>query len=144
MHYIYIYQYTLAIDGSSNNSIEKMNPLTVYIYDQSCGAVCTRFLDICACHLKQMQKQSSLKWMQLLLSMVLHGTIALGSVLITHLLTWDVITLQHANSSIYIIGCPCHIVHNIAGKANDAFEKAYCIVGYFPKVQIFPIGEPLA
>ena len=32
--------------------------------------------------------------------------------------------VQHANLAIYIMGCPCHIVvHNIAGKADNAFEK---------------------
>ena len=39
--------YALAIDGSSDNNIEKMNPLTVRIFDESCGIVCTRFLDMC-------------------------------------------------------------------------------------------------
>ena len=38
--------YALAIDGSSDNSIE-MNPLTVRIFDQVSGTVCTRFLDMC-------------------------------------------------------------------------------------------------
>ena len=27
------------------------------------------------------------------------------------------------NPAIYIMGCPCHIVHNTAGKAADAFEE---------------------
>ena len=31
--------------------------------------------------------------------------------------------IQGVNSAIYIMGCPCHIVHNIAGKASHAFES---------------------
>lgn len=33
-------------------------------------------------------------------------------------------TSQEKNEAIYIMGCPCHIVHNTAGKAGDAFYKA--------------------
>ena len=33
-------------------------------------------------------------------------------------------TRIHAkNEAVYIMGCPCHIVHNTAGKAADAFES---------------------
>ena len=27
------------------------------------------------------------------------------------------------NSSVYLMGCPCHILHNTAAKAGLAFEK---------------------
>ena len=30
-----------------------------------------------------------------------------------------------ANPAVYICGCPCHIVHNIASKADDAFEQVH-------------------
>ena len=39
--------YDLAIDGSSDNGVEKMNPLTVRIFDNKCGMVTTHFLDMC-------------------------------------------------------------------------------------------------
>ena len=33
-------------------------------------------------------------------------------------------TCIHAkNEAVYIMGCPCHIVHNTVGKAADAFES---------------------
>ena len=28
-----------------------------------------------------------------------------------------------ANAAVSVVGCPCHIVHNIAGKAGEAYEK---------------------
>lgn len=38
--------YALAIDGSMDTGVEKMNPLTVRIFDPDCGAVTTHFLDM--------------------------------------------------------------------------------------------------
>ncbi len=39
--------FAVAIDGSSDSGIEKMNPLTVRIFDINRGVVCTQFLDMC-------------------------------------------------------------------------------------------------
>ena len=39
--------FSFAIDGSSDNDIEKMNPLTVQLFDVNCGNVGTQFLDMC-------------------------------------------------------------------------------------------------
>ena len=37
--------FSIAIDGSSDNDLEKMNPLTVRIFDVNCGNIRTQFLD---------------------------------------------------------------------------------------------------
>lgn len=39
--------YSLAIDGSNDSGIEKMNPMTVRLYEPSTGRIVTRFLDMC-------------------------------------------------------------------------------------------------
>ena len=39
--------FSLAIDGSSDTGIEKMNPLTIRVYDDSRGIVHTQILDMC-------------------------------------------------------------------------------------------------
>ena len=39
--------YSLATDGSNNNGLKKMNPLTVQIYDVNLKRVKTSFLDMC-------------------------------------------------------------------------------------------------
>ena len=39
--------YSLATDGSNDTGIEKMNPMTVRLYDASKGRIITRFLDMC-------------------------------------------------------------------------------------------------
>ena len=39
--------YSLATDGSNYTGLQKMNPLTVRIFDTNRGCVTTRFLDMC-------------------------------------------------------------------------------------------------
>ena len=39
--------YSLSTDGSNDTGLEKMNPLTVRLYDSSKSRVITRFLDMC-------------------------------------------------------------------------------------------------
>lgn len=39
--------FSIAIDGSNDNGLEKMNPMTVRIYDVTRSKVVTQFLDMC-------------------------------------------------------------------------------------------------
>lgn len=39
--------FSVAIDGSSDTGVEKMNPLTIRIFDVTQGVVSTQFLDMC-------------------------------------------------------------------------------------------------
>ena len=39
--------FSLAIDGSNDNGMQKMNPVTVRLFDATSGHVSTRFLDMC-------------------------------------------------------------------------------------------------
>lgn len=39
--------FALSIDGSSDTGVEKMNPLTIRIFDINRGVVSTQFLDMC-------------------------------------------------------------------------------------------------
>ena len=43
-------QYSLLIDGSNDSGLEKINTITVKIFDAICGRVCCRFLDMCIYH----------------------------------------------------------------------------------------------
>lgn len=36
-----------AIDGSNDNDLQKMNPMTVRMFDSSRGRICTGFVDMC-------------------------------------------------------------------------------------------------
>ena len=37
----------LAIDGSNDTGLEKLNPMTVHLFDSDCGIVTTQLLDMC-------------------------------------------------------------------------------------------------
>ena len=39
--------FSMCIDGSNNTGLEKMNPITVKLFDVNRGRVVTRFLDMC-------------------------------------------------------------------------------------------------
>ena len=39
--------FSLAVNGSNDNGIHKMNPVTVRIYDSDTGRIGTRLLDMC-------------------------------------------------------------------------------------------------
>ena len=39
--------FALAVDGSNDTGLQKMNPLTVRIFDYDDGVVSTKFLDMC-------------------------------------------------------------------------------------------------
>ena len=119
--------FSLAVDGSSDSDVEKMNPLTVKFFDISRSKASTQFLDMC---------MSSISTAEGIFSKV-------DSVLETHDISWDNCVgfgldntsvnmgchnsiksrVLQKNPSIYIMGCPCHIVHNTAGKAGQAFEE---------------------
>lgn len=36
--------------------------------------------------------------------------------------------VQEKNSSVYFMGCPCHVVHNAAGKASDKFAEVSSVL----------------
>ena len=96
------------------------------IFDINRGMVCTQFLDMC------MSSSSTAE-----------GIFAkMQGVMQKHQISWDNCVgvgvdntsvnmgcnnsiktrVLQQNGAIYIMGCPCHIVHNTAGKAAEACE----------------------
>ena len=118
--------YSVAIDGSSDNGVEKMNPLTVRIINAESGMVHTHFLDMCMSSrstaegiFSKMQdalQKHQISWMNCVGIAVDNTSVNMGcrNSIKTR--------IQEANAAIYVMGCPCHIVHNIAVKASKAFE----------------------
>ena len=39
--------FAVAVDGSNDTGLEKMNPMTVRLFDDTRGEVVTQFLDMC-------------------------------------------------------------------------------------------------
>ena len=122
------YPFSVSVDGSSDTGVEKMNPMTIRIFDINRGSVTAQFLDMC---------MSSSSTAQGIFT-------RMNEVLQSNAITWKTCVglgvdntsanmgcrnsiktrVQEKNEAIYIMGCPCHIVHNTAGKAGDAFYKA--------------------
>lgn len=118
--------FSVAIDGSTDTGVEKMNPLTVRILNTQNGMVHSQFLDMCMSSqstaegiFQKMQdalQKHEISWENCVGLAVDNTSVNVGrrNSLMTR--------LQEVNPSIYTMGCPCHIVHNICGKASSAFE----------------------
>ena len=119
--------FSLAVDGSSDSDVEKMNPLTVRLFDVNRGSVCTQFLDMCMsssstaegifAKMEEAMKSHNIPWTNCVGLSVDNTLVNMGcrNSIKTRVLD--------KNSATYIMGCLCHIVHNTAGKAADAFEE---------------------
>jgi len=120
--------FALAIDGSNDSDLQKMNPLTVRVFDDSCGRVCTRFLDMCLTSgtdagtaakifeaMDAALQSRDIPWVNCIglsvdntsVNMGKHNSIRSRAV--------------QKSPSVHVMGCPCHIVHNTAQKAGQAF-----------------------
>ncbi|KAK1898802.1 Methionine-rich protein [Dissostichus eleginoides] len=98
--------FTLITDGSNDTGREKMNPLTVRVYDSYTSKVVHRFLDMCptsgpSCGTAEVIYQKMDEALQKCHTME------------------KLILKEHG--SIYIHGCPCHIIHNTAKEAGLGF-----------------------
>ena len=119
--------YAVAIDGSSDTGIEKMNPLTVRLFDTTQNIVCTQFLDMCMSSsssaegifskMEEVLTRHGISWQNCVGIGVDNTSVNLGcrNSIKTRIL--------QRNPQVYVMGCPCHIVHNTAGKAAAAFEQ---------------------
>ena len=123
--------FVLVIDGSSDNGIEKMKPLSVRFFDVNTRWVVTEFLNIC------LTTGKTASTADIILSK-LEEALALNQV------PWENyfgIAMDDAsvnmdgynsfksrvlqkNSTTYVMGCPWRIVHNMADKASQAFGAA--------------------
>ena len=122
--------FAIAVDGSNDTGLNKMNPVTVRIFDEHTGKIVTRFLDMCATsgstaaaifetiHDRLTQLLGISNPWDLCTSVGVDNT----SVNIGVRNSIKTRVLQH-NSAIYSSGCPCHILHNAGQKAAEAFNK---------------------
>ena len=121
--------FALAIDGSHDSGLEKMNPVTVRIFDPNQGHAATRFLDMCltsgsgsataAAIFKAMDgalQSRNIPWVNCVglsvdntsVNMDKHNSIQTRAI--------------EKNPALCMMGCPCHILHNTARKAGDVFR----------------------
>ena len=144
--------FALAIDGSNDTGLEKMNPMTVRLFDSDHGIVTTQLLDMCL--------TSGTYILALCIPVYVcvneyatypgpqSGTAAsifakMDDVLQSNNIPWDncvgigvdntsvnlgrsnsILTrVQQKNPATYFMGCPCHIVHNMATKASGSVTR---------------------
>lgn len=111
-----IHPYSLSIDGSNDTGLEKMNPVTVRIYDINQNCIVTRFLDMCTTTLSTADALYSTlngrlvellhctdPWVMCTSFGVDNTSVNIG--IHKSLKT----RVQLNNSSVYFNGCPCHI-----------------------------------
>lgn len=125
--------FSLAIDGSNDTGLQKMNSVTVGRFDSTKGRVCTRVLNMCltkgteagtaeAIFRAMDEASQDIPWKNCIgvsvdntsVNMGRHNSIRSRSLV--------------KNPNIYFMGCPYHIVHNTAHKAGEVF----CEVSYSP------------
>ena len=122
--------FSICIDGSNDTELEKMNPITVRIYDATSNMVVTRFLDMCtttgataeAIYNTMNVRLGSLlncpnPWMLCTSVGVDNTSVNIG--------VRDSIKTRvlRQNPAVYFNGCPCHIIHNAAQKAGECFSE---------------------
>ena len=123
--------FALAVDGSSDTGVEKMNALTIRIFDGNRGMVSTQFLDMCMSSsstaegiftaMQYVLTKHDISWINCIGIGLDNTSVNMGcrNSIKTRIL--------QQNPAVYVMGCPCHIVHNIARKAGNAFEQVRCV-----------------
>ena len=102
-----------------------MNPMTVKLFDINSHKVQQRFLDMCTTNsgtadeifqkMSDVFKENDLTWNQCV-GLSVHNTgINLG------IRNGLKAKMLRVNENVYVMGCPRHIIHNTAMKANKAF-----------------------
>ena len=140
--------FSLAIDGSNDSGLQKMNPVTVRVFDPNTGHVGTRLLDMCLTAgtgsataasiftaMDNALESREIPWTNCISLSVDNTSVNMGK---HNSIRSRAVT---KNSSIYMMGCPCHILHNTAQKASQAFGHV-CINLCFSIVYLtaFQIG----
>ena len=118
--------YSLLIDGSNDTSLEKLNPLTVKIYDSTRKQVCTQLLDMCTTSGRDCGTAATIfNKMDAVLSkysIPWHNCIGFGvdNTSVNVGLRHSISTLVKEKTSMcYFMGCPCHLIHNIACHSSN-------------------------
>lgn len=123
--------FSLGTDGSSDTDVNKMNPVTMRIFDVNTSkTVTTHFYDICVTTgrdaskaaeifevVKSKFEQDNIPWCNAV-SLSIDNT---NSMIGAHNSFASRCKVQ--NQEIYVCGCPCHLANIAASHAHDAFAE---------------------
>ncbi|XP_034093505.1 uncharacterized protein LOC117560670 isoform X2 [Gymnodraco acuticeps] len=134
--------FTLGTDGSNDTGLEKMNPLTVRIFDTN--KVAHRFLDMCTTSgrscgtteviytkINDTLQENDIPWRNCVGLSIDNAPVNTGA------RNSISARMLKENGSIYIHGCPCHIIHNTAKHAGQKFME---ISGFDPEDRTVDVG----
>ena len=122
--------FSLCIDGSSDTNLQKMNPLTVRVFDINSSKVAMRFFDMCTTSgtdaataeaiftkINDVIGAQSISWTNCVGMGMDNTSVNMGrhNSIMTR--------VRSTNSSVYSMGCPCHIAHNTASTAAGSFRN---------------------
>ncbi|XP_058881945.1 uncharacterized protein LOC117403636 [Acipenser ruthenus] len=118
--------YTLSTDGSNDTGREKMNPLTVKLFDVD--RVEHMFLDMCITtgtnaataetifeKMDSVLKKDNIPWQNCVGLSVDNANVNMG---VCNSIKSRILSI---NPTVYVHGCPCHIVHNNASAAGTHY-----------------------
>ncbi|MGH0136406.1 UNVERIFIED_CONTAM: hypothetical protein FKN15_061053 [Acipenser sinensis] len=118
--------YTLSTDGSNDTGREKMNPLTVKLFDVD--RVKHMFLDMCITtgtnaataetifeKMDSVLKKDNIPWQNCVGLSVDNANVNMG---VCNSIKSRILSI---NPTVYVHGCPCHIVHNNASAAGTHY-----------------------
>ena len=126
-----VYPFSLLVDGSNDSSLEKINPLTVKIYDVKRRQVVTHLLDMCTttgrncgtspaifAKIDAVLDHHEISWNNCVGFGVDNTSVNIGKhhSVMSHVL--------EENNSCYFMGCACHLIHNIACHASESLQEA--------------------
>ena len=119
-----ILPYSLATDGSNDNGLIKMNPISVQMFDVNLGKVTTCFLDMALstggtaeevfAAIDGCMSSYQIPWKDCVAVGVDNTDVNVGK-------KNSIMTCVKAqNDSVYFSGCQCHVVHNTSAAAAAA------------------------
>ena len=117
--------FSVSTDGSNDQYLEKMNPVTVQIYDANQHKVVTKFLDICLyksststgifSSIDLDMSKYEIPWSNCIALEVDNTSVNIGKYKSLN------VEVRKRNENVILMGCSCHFAHNTARKSTTAF-----------------------
>ena len=117
--------FSISTDGSNNQSLEKMNPVTVRLFDINQHKIVAKFLDMCLSKsstavgifssIDEVFQKNEIPWENCISLGVDNTSVNVGK----HKSL--IVEARKQNANIILMGCSCHIAHNTAKHSTTAF-----------------------
>ena len=120
--------YSIGTDGSNDEgSLKKLNPIVIRLFDNSKARISSQLLEMGASkestaealfnNLDNVLEINDISWQNCVALSVDNMAVNIGK---RNFIKTRVLKM---NLNIFVDGCPCHIIHNIASKASEMFTR---------------------